>query len=78
MKSMILKPTILGTALLLAAAATTFAQQGPPKRRPSIEELFKHMDANKDGKLSIKEVKGPLAQDFAKIDLNEDGFITKE
>lgn len=78
---MILKTTILGTSLLLAAAATSFAQQGPPngqRKQPTIEELFKEMDANKDNKLSKKEVKGPLADHFAKIDLNEDGFITKE
>ena len=34
--------------------------------------------ANKDGKLSKAEVKGPLANDFVKIDANSDGFISKE
>lgn len=51
-------------------------QQKP--QRPTIEELLKEMDANKDGKLSLKEVKGPLKDDFKKIDANEDGFLTKE
>lgn len=46
--------------------------------RPSIEQLLSHMDANKDGKLSKKEVKGPLANDFDKIDTDEDGYVTKE
>lgn len=78
MKNMILKTTVLGTSLLLVSAANTFAQQGPPKGRPTTDEIFKKMDANKDNKLSQKEVKGPLLEDFAKIDLNEDGFITKE
>ena len=45
---------------------------------PSTDELFAQMDSDKDGKLSKAEVKGPLANDFAKIDLNSDGFITKE
>jgi Ca2+-binding EF-hand superfamily protein len=36
------------------------------------------MDANGDGKLSKKEVKGPLQRDFAKVDTNEDGFITEK
>jgi len=36
------------------------------------------MDANKDGKLSKNEVKGPIAEDFSKIDANQDGFITRE
>ena len=44
---------------------------------PSVDELFTQMDSNKDGKLSTAEVKGPLASDFAKIDTNSDGFITK-
>lgn len=34
------------------------------------------MDKNEDGKLSKKEIKGPLNDDFAKVDLDEDGFIT--
>ena len=36
------------------------------------------MDANNDGKLSKTEVKGPLKEDFSKIDTNNDGFISKE
>lgn len=48
------------------------------KERPSIEELFEHMDANEDGKLSKEEIKGPLKNDFDKIDTNEDGFLSKK
>ena len=36
------------------------------------------MDANKDGKISIIEAKGPLKQDFTQIDSNKDGFLSKE
>ena len=36
------------------------------------------MDANKEGKLSTTEIKAPLNEDFAKVDTNKDGFITKE
>lgn len=36
------------------------------------------MDANEDGKLSKEEVKGPLKNDFTKIDTDEDGFLSKE
>ncbi|WP_299385475.1 YHYH protein [uncultured Lacinutrix sp.] len=62
-------------------------QQGPPRgeqqgngqgERPNTAELIKQMDANKDGKLSKTEAKGPLKQDFSKIDTNSDGFISKE
>ena len=46
--------------------------------RPNIETLFAQMDANKDGKISKSEAKGPLSESFSKIDTNEDGFISKE
>lgn len=48
------------------------------QKPPTIDELFKQMDTNEDGKLSLKEIKGPLKDDFKIIDTNEDGFITKE
>lgn len=60
-------------------------RQGPPRdeqgvqgQRPSIANIFEQMDSNEDGKLSVKEVKGPLQKDFSIIDSNEDGYITKE
>ena len=53
-------------------------QRQRPQTRPSVDEIFKQMDANEDGKLSVKEVKGPLKNDFDKIDANEDGFISKK
>jgi hypothetical protein len=58
-------------------------QGGPPPNgqqaggRPNAIEILKQMDANKDGKLSTKEVKGPLKQDFDKIDANKDGYLSK-
>ena len=61
---------------------TTDDQQGPPNgaqgQRPSITDLMRQMDANKDGKLSKDEVKGPLSDQFSEIDTNKDGFISKE
>ncbi len=66
---------------LFGAVLFSYAQppQGQEERkRPTIEQLFKQMDANKDHKLSKKEIKGPLKNDFDKIDLNKDGFLTKE
>ncbi|AUC83624.1 YHYH protein [Lacinutrix sp. Bg11-31] len=52
--------------------------QGGRGERPNTAELIKQMDVNKDGKLSKTEAKGPLKQDFSKIDTNSDGFISKE
>lgn len=45
---------------------------------PSVDEIFEEMDKDEDGKLSKKEIKGPLKNDFTKIDANEDGFLSKE
>ena len=45
---------------------------------PSVDEIFKEMDKDEDGKLSKKEIKGPLKNDFTKIDTDEDGFLSKE
>jgi hypothetical protein len=44
----------------------------------SGETLLQIMDANKDGKLSKSEVRGPLLNDFDKLDRNNDGFLTTE
>jgi len=65
-------------ASALSAQGKQKAGSGPEGGPPSIENLFKQMDADKDGKLSKAEVKGPLKEDFAKIDANEDGYLTKE
>jgi hypothetical protein len=46
--------------------------------RPNFEELLKMMDTNKDNKISKKEAKGPLSDDFDKVDKNKDGFLSKE
>jgi len=51
--------------------------RGDRKGPPSIGEVFK-MDANNDAKLSKAEVEGPLARRFDVIDINSDGFITRE
>jgi len=43
-------------------------RQGPPNggERKGIDDLFKEMDSNADGKLSKNEVKGPLLNEFSK------------
>ncbi|MGJ8733221.1 MAG: EF-hand domain-containing protein [Cellulophaga sp.] len=80
MKSTRVKKGVLGVVLIAFFAIGLKAQppKGEQRKRPTIEEIFKQMDANKDGKLSKKEVKGPLLKDFKKIDTNEDGFLTKK
>ena len=56
-------------------------KRGQPRQRgerPDAATILGEMDANKNGKLSKDEVKGPLQQNFSKIDSNEDNFISKE
>lgn len=53
-------------------------RQNKENKPPTIEQLFEDLDTNEDGKLSKKEIKGPLKDQFAKIDANEDGFLSKE
>lgn len=79
MKNTIVKLTL--GAIILLATTSSYAQ--PPqghdgKKQPTAAELIKKMDADKDGKLSKKEVKGPIKDDFEKIDTDKDGYLTLE
>lgn len=80
MKTVNLKTAFLTVVLAFALTsyATAQSDKKEQKERPSVEEIFKQMDADKDGNLSKTEVKGPLKDDFDKIDINKDGFISKE
>jgi len=60
---------------------TTTERRGSKQRggeRPDAAQMFAQMDDNKDGKLSSSEVKGPLKENFSKIDTNNDNYISKE
>ena len=76
------KQLLLILAGLFFTTTQLMAQSNDERRErrepPSIDEIFEHMDANEDGKLSKKEVKGPLSKHFDKVDTNEDGFISRE
>ena len=64
---------LLGT---FASAQSSEGKKPNDGKMPSAKELIAKMDKNKDGKLSKKEVEGPIKEDFAKIDTNKDGFLT--
>ncbi|MEO9569826.1 MAG: YHYH protein [Polaribacter sp.] len=54
-------------------------RRGGNRNKPiTFEDLLERMDVNKDKKLSKSEVRGPLVNDFSKIDSNNDGFISIE
>ncbi len=66
------------TVLFSASAFGQSQNRQERKKPPTFEEMIEEMDANEDGKLSEDEIKGRLKKDFAKIDTDEDGFITAE
>ena len=82
MKTKGLKLVMVGVVISLFTSCKMNAQNGNGGRQgqepPSVDEIFKQMDKDEDGKLSKKEIKGPLKNDFAKIDADEDGFLSKE
>ena len=80
---------LAATAVVLVISScskkTTASSTPPPPSQqqkksggPSFDALLAKMDANKDGKLSLAEVQGPLKDDFPTIDTNKDGLLTKE
>ncbi|MEW4924771.1 EF-hand domain-containing protein [Algibacter sp. 2305UL17-15] len=70
---------ILGVTCFVANSSFGQSEnKGDRKERPTFEQLLEKMDANEDGKLSKKEVKGPLKKNFDEVDADEDGFITEE
>lgn len=73
--------TAVALGMIVVFSNSSFGQsQNRQERRkpPTFKALIKEMDANEDGKLSKDELKGPLKTDFAKVDTDEDGFITEE
>lgn len=78
-----MKKTVLTMfALILIFSCKTNQEnkerQQPDDERPTSSQLISEMDADKDGKLSMDEVKGPIANDFENIDSDNDNFISLE
>ena len=81
MKKMVLKSAVLTAMVTLFFSDNLSAQsQGGKgqKEPPSVDQIFKEMDKDEDGKLSKEELKGPIKDDFDTIDTDEDGYISKE
>lgn len=79
MKRNTLTKGLLFAMLVTFGTVTVSAQsKGERKEPPTYAKLIEDMDKNEDGLLSKDEIKGPLKDDFSKIDTDEDGFISEE
>ncbi|WP_323787988.1 EF-hand domain-containing protein [Psychroserpens sp.] len=80
MKNNIFKIAVLGFGILINSNISFGQPKGKQERKepPTFSELLKEMDKNEDGKLSKDEIKGPLKENFSKVDTDEDGFITEK
>lgn len=76
------KSRIISAILFVGLAVSCNAQSQQEdkhpdvKKRPTPAQIMKDMDTNNDDKISKKEAKGPILNDFKVIDANNDGFIT--
>lgn len=84
MRKNTLKLVIVILSIVIFASCKSVESEnknGTSQRRqggqPSVAQLIEEMDANKDGLLSESEVKGPLKNDFSKIDSDNDGFLSE-
>ncbi len=42
-----------------------------------VDAMLRSLDTDRDGRISRQEARGPLAQDFDRIDRNRDGFLDR-
>ena len=69
---------VFGMTMVFSTSSFGQSQSRERKKPPTFAALLKKMDANEDGKLSKDELKGRLKDNFAKIDTDENGFITEK
>lgn len=73
-------PNSTGTGSELVSTEGNNTCNGGPKPQgpPPPEKVMADLDLDKDGFISSREAKGPLVDDFGKIDTNQDGLISLE
>jgi len=52
------------------------AREGLVNKR--VDALFKHMDADKDGKIGRAEARGRVKEHFDELDTNKDGYVDRK
>ena len=76
--------TSLLSVLALSASVSIAADDAKPEKpRPTPEEMFKRLDKDKDGKLSIDEYRGKkeaseVEAKFKALDKDSDGKLSSE
>lgn len=75
--------TIAATIALASASTFAYAAKDGDKRGgrghgPNIERMLEKLDTNKDGGISLEEVKTSRADLFTKVDANNDQSLTME
>lgn len=53
-------------------------KRGHGKRGHGKRDAMNELDTNEDGRISVDEAKGPMAEHFTDIDADEDGQLTKD
>ena len=69
---------VLRNRLGAAAKAGKNKAADPAAVNRMVENMLQRMDANKDGKISKEEAKGPLANNFERFDQNKDGYLDRK
>ncbi|MEO9458447.1 MAG: hypothetical protein ABJE63_07035 [Lentilitoribacter sp.] len=77
--------TITAAAILASASTVAFAasgddngKRGSKRGGPNIERMLEKLDTNKDGGITLEEVKAHQGTIFASVDANSDNSLTQE
>jgi Ca2+-binding EF-hand superfamily protein len=77
--------TITAAAILASASTVAFAASGDDNGKrggkrggPNIERMLEKLDTNKDGGITLEEVKAHQGTIFASVDANSDSSLTQE
>ncbi|MCX6901583.1 MAG: PQQ-binding-like beta-propeller repeat protein [Verrucomicrobia bacterium] len=83
-KSFVATTPVASPQLLFAAgvdwsvAVSDFSSSEKPRQKPNWDMLFANHDGNRDGKVSREEIPRMNPKAFDRIDMNHDGFLTRE
>ncbi|MFT6408590.1 MAG: Ca2+-binding EF-hand superfamily protein [Arenicella sp.] len=70
----------LSTCLIVLLSSPVFAHQHGDKghKQDKAAKMFDRTDANQDGQLELAEFLAHAEQRFKAMDLNQDGYVSKE